>query len=104
MRTLGLTSKGTLSYWFKDLKLSEKAKKKLENNIRLGTERGLLSFNLKRTEKIKKENEELRSAYSKMVGKINDRELMLLGATLYWGEGQKYFNSHYGKYPFMCFA
>ncbi|MDO8656986.1 MAG: hypothetical protein Q7K45_07155, partial [Nanoarchaeota archaeon] len=55
-------------------------------------------------EKIKKENEGLRSSYSKMVGKINDRELMLLGATLYWGEGQKYFSSHYGKYPFISFA
>lgn len=104
MRTLGLKSKGTLSYWFKKLQLSEYATKKLENNTRLATERGILSFNVKRTERIKKENEGLRSLYSKMVGRISNRELMLLGAAIYWGEGQKRFNDHGGKYPYICFA
>lgn len=104
MRTLGLTSKGTLSYWFKNLELSETAKKKLENNMRIATERGLLSFNKKRTEMIVKENETIRTSYLSRIKKINERDLTLLGTALYWGEGQKSFNNQGRRYPYLSFA
>lgn len=104
MRILGVTSKGTLSYWFKNLELSNKAKKKLENNIRLATERGLLSFNKERTERIIKENETIRMDYLNRIKNLNERDLAILGAALYWGEGQKSFNRIGGGYPYLSFS
>lgn len=102
MKILGVTSKGTLSFWFRDFKLSEEAKKKLENNIKVATERGLFLFNRNRTEKIKKENEELRSVFEFKIGELSERDMFLIGAVLYWGEGYKNFSFKKYGYPHVA--
>ncbi|MDP3962707.1 MAG: hypothetical protein Q8Q03_02480 [bacterium] len=89
LKKLELKSKGTLSLWFKDLVLSEGTQKLLEKNNRLASERNLFEANRKRSERIKKEN--LASYYAGLeyVDSLSRRELALIGAALYWGEGAK---------------
>jgi len=88
-RTLGLRSKGTLSVWFKNLHLTPTAKKRLEKHTARAVGKGLFDFNKNRTERIKKENTAAREMGLKEIGGLNKRDLLLLGASLYWGEGTK---------------
>ncbi len=90
IKTLNLKSKGTLSAWFKNIVLSEQSKLKLANNNLLATKRGLHRFNKDRSKKIKGENEYLyNSGVALIPVDINDRDLLLIGTSLYWGEGTK---------------
>lgn len=89
IKILDIPSKGTLSVWFKDLKLSFRAKKRLEHNLILAQERGLLRFNKERTKAIELENKQIRKNYSKEINKLSRRDLFLIGIALYWGEGSQ---------------
>src|SRR3989344_3693921 len=95
--------KSTLSTWFSSLKVDSKAKKVLESKRKNGYYK-LVEFNKIRTLNIKKENENIREKHESKVGRLNDRELMILGAALYWGEGYKNFGLKNGGYPYMCFG
>ena len=95
--------KSTLSGWFSDLKMGSKAKKILESKKKNGYYK-LIEFNKIRTINIRKENEDIRKDYESKVNKLNNRELMILGAALYWGEGYKNFNLKNGTYPYICFS
>ncbi len=88
-KLLGLSSKGTLSYWFRNIELSDSAKKRLIDKIEMATKRGLLSFNTRRTKRIEIENKKIREAAKKEIKKLSRKELLLAGAALYWGEGFK---------------
>lgn len=90
IKRLNLKSKGTLSAWFRELELPEKSKKLLRNNMTRATERGLLEFNRKRSRLIQEENKVAYEIGLRKIGKLNNREILLLGAALYWGEGTKY--------------
>lgn len=90
LRHLQLKSKGTLSAWFRELKLTAKAQRRLKNNIALAAKRGLLAFNKKRSRLIHGQNEAAYHLGIGNIGKLNERELLLLGVALYWGEGTKY--------------
>ena len=90
LRQLQLKSKGTLSVWFKDLKLPLKTKRLLKNNIARAFERGFFEFNKKRTVRIRFENKAAYQEGMSEVGTISHRELLLIGAALYWGEGTKH--------------
>lgn len=88
-KNLGLKSKGTLSYWFKELNLPEESKEKLKKNIQLAYDRGLFKFNRERAERIKNENlVEFKNGVKKIKG-LSKNDLLLIGASLYWGEGTK---------------
>ncbi|OGN13823.1 MAG: hypothetical protein A3J47_03780 [Candidatus Yanofskybacteria bacterium RIFCSPHIGHO2_02_FULL_43_22] len=93
--------KSTLSGWFSGLKINNKAKKILESKKKNGYYK-LVEFNKTRTRDILKENENIRKEYEFRVGKLNNRELMILGAALYWGEGYKNFNQKRPIYPYLC--
>lgn len=93
-KELGIKSKGTLSYWFKDIALPPEAQKKLEKNIQRAQECGLLDFNKKRTERIKKENILAYKNGSAMIRDLSPNDLLLIGTCLYWGEGTKAENKH----------
>lgn len=95
--------KSTLSAWFSDLKVNKKAKKILESKKRNGYFR-LVEFNKTRTLDILKENEEIRKKHESHIGRLSKRELMILGAALYWGEGYKNFNQKKAVYPYICFG
>lgn len=88
-KILNIKSKGTLSYWFKDIKLSTTAKRKLQRNIDTARKRGLFKFNKKRTQRVEKENDVEYKSGMGTIHKLSEYELLLIGAALYWGEGTK---------------
>jgi len=89
LRELNIPSKGTLSFWFKGIKLPLEAKKRLRKNILIAREHGLFAFNRKRTKLISIENDRIVKKALREVGALSRRELLLVGAALYWGEGAK---------------
>ncbi len=88
-KILKIPSKGTLSYWFKNLSLPARAKERLKNNIEIARKRGLFKYNFDRTEAIEVENKSVQKDAENEIGKLSSRELLLIGAALYWGEGTK---------------
>ena len=88
-KALNIKSKGTLSQWFKNLKLSEQSIKLLEKNNKLAHKRGLFIANNKRKIKIENENREAYIEGQSQIKSISKKELTLIGAALYWGEGTK---------------
>lgn len=96
LKILDLPSKGTLSAWFKELKLSPEAKKILRGKMFIARKRNLLRFNEERTKKIINENKSIFSNAGKEIKKLSDYELKLVGAMLYWGEG----TIHHGRYRY----
>lgn len=88
-KILNIKSKGTLSHWFKGLLLSENSKMLLEKNNKLAHKRGLFIANNNRDIKIKAENQQAYVQGQKYIASISEKELLLIGAALYWGEGSK---------------
>lgn len=95
--------KSTQSVWFQNLKLPSRAKSILTEKHGNGL-RALQQFNIERTSKIRKENEDIRNTFKARIGRISQRELMIMGAVLYWGEGYKNFNPNRKAYPHVSFA
>lgn len=102
LKALDLSSKGTLSVWFKELNLPPAAKKLLGGKILIARKRNLFAFNKNRTNKIINENKRILSDAQKEIKGLSDYELKLVGAMLYWGEG----TIHHGRYryPRLSFA
>lgn len=82
--------KSTLSSWLKNIKLSEKSNSVLKKKHKAGLV-ALGEFNKRRTLANQQENETIRKEYETKVNKLTERELMLIGAALYWAEGYKNF-------------
>jgi len=81
--------KSTLSYWFSDLEISQKAKSKILKRVNETSVASLIERNknqtvvaLERAEKIKKEA-------MVEVNKLAKSKLFLVGIALYWAEGYK---------------
>ena len=87
--------KSLLSYWLKDLQLPKEAKKILEAKSNYPREK-FAEYNRLKHERVQRENQEIKEKSISRINKINNRELLLLGSALYWGEGYK---RHGGKYP-----
>ena len=88
---LGL-SKSTLSGWLYDRPLSEKRIRELQADSPIRIERY-------RNTMRKKREQRFADAYEEMKGKINtfsNREILVAGFFLYWGEGNKTKNSSIG--------
>ncbi len=77
--------KSTLSYWFRDLKLSEPQLARLKKKRIEATRRGSKTKTLKTFKAI----EEIQNRAAKDIGKISKRELWLMGVVLYWRERNK---------------
>ena len=82
-------SKGSVSVWCRDIELTPKQIARLEKKIQVGSYRGRLKGarvqlqrRLANTARLKKEGAEL-------LGSLSERDLLLIGAGLYWGEGTK---------------
>ncbi len=86
---LGISSRGTLSYWFKELILTPEAQQRLEKHSAKAARVGFTQFNKNRSARIKAEDLEAYQSGKEIVGVLSHRELMLIGAALYWGEGTK---------------
>ncbi|MCL5011945.1 MAG: hypothetical protein M1320_00785 [Patescibacteria group bacterium] len=88
-KILHIKSKGTLSYWFKDLILDNHVKEHMKNKIERDRDMRLSKFNKKRTEKVRTENRIIYKTARREISAIKKRDLFLLGIALYWGEGAK---------------
>ena len=82
IRKFSSVPKSTLSYWFRDLKLSEPQLARLKKKRIEAAKRGSESKILKTAKAI----EEIQKSSSKDIGKISKRELWLMGVVLYWRE------------------
>lgn len=102
LKILNISSKGLLSYWFKNVTLSPLAIKRLERKKLLARKRGLFQFNKNRTRKIVLENASIIKKSKKEVSKISKSALLLIGAVLYWAEGTTR-ERLYG-YPIVSFS
>ncbi|NCO80447.1 hypothetical protein GW869_01585 [bacterium] len=78
--------KSTLSSWFKNLQLPPSVQKILIEKGR-ATNKNLAEFNRRRTQAIKIENQQVRQAAAEEIKSLSKRELLLIGAALYWAEG-----------------
>lgn len=87
-KLLGL-SKSTLSFWLKDLILGKKAKQNIELKYKAGYTKGLLKKSKQQSERARKQHSITKKQTAKTIGKLSNRELLILGAGLYWGEGYK---------------
>ncbi len=75
-------SKGTLSRWFKGVKLTDVQIKRLEDRRRTAAARGSKTRKLKTREAIEK----IKHTSAHDIKKISPRELWLMGIMLYWRE------------------
>ena len=82
-------NKSTISFWCRDIVLSNKAIENIRINGKIKSVQGLLKYSEKkrkeRIERVKNQNKE----GSEMLGKLSHRDLLLAGLGLYWGEGYK---------------
>src|SRR3989338_4590367 len=74
--------KSTLSYWFRDIKLSEPQLARLKKKRIEAAQKGSETKKLKTFKAI----EEIQKNSAKEIGKISKRELWLMGVVLYWRE------------------
>ncbi len=88
-KMLKIKSKGTISNWFKDIELSKKSLELLSKNNKLAYRRGLFTANENRKIRIKDENEKAYFEGQSLIQSISPKEILLIGAVLYWGEGTK---------------
>jgi predicted transcriptional regulator len=86
--TLGV-SKGSVSRWCNDIRLSEKQKKILTDfNTKIIKKGSLVASENKKRER-RKRIEYFNNIGLNKVGLLNPRELFLVGCALYWAEGGK---------------
>lgn len=82
-------SKSTLSLWLKDIKMSAIVKRKMWDNTRRRRAENITQFNKQRGRIAKQKSEQLQQISAKDIKRISKRELLLIGAALYWAEGFK---------------
>ncbi|MEK7519492.1 MAG: hypothetical protein AAB565_01770 [Patescibacteria group bacterium] len=82
-------SKGTVSLWCRDVFLSESQIVKLrEKMIKGGYEGRLKGARMQYEQRIEREKE-FREHGLKKIGRLSERDFLIAGTALYWGEGQK---------------
>ncbi len=74
--------KSTLSYWFRDIKLSEPQLVRLKKKRIEAAQKGSKAKILKTSKAV----EEIQRTSARDIGKISKRELWLMGVVLYWRE------------------
>ena len=96
-KTLGV-SKSTVSLWVRDIILSVEQLEKLKHRSIKGRELGRLKGALVQKERSLLKLENSKNEAIKKIGPLNKRELLLVGAALYWAEGSK----KHGRRVFFC--
>ncbi|MDR3547623.1 MAG: hypothetical protein P4M11_05025 [Candidatus Pacebacteria bacterium] len=89
-------AKSTLSGWFKDLVLNDRAKERLESRKSVGTEH-LIRLNKQQTHKAQRRARENFLQGKNAIGEMSKEGLLLIGIALYWGEGYKRLHVREGR-------
>lgn len=82
-------SKSSVSRWCHDIELSKEQIAKLEKRMVMGSYTGRLKGARLQFERRKKQITQLQQEGADLLGGLSDRDLLLVGAGLYWGEGTK---------------
>jgi hypothetical protein len=89
-------AKSTLSFWFKDIFLSESVIQKIKTHGRTKSVQALLRYSeLKKKERVQRHILQKQEGADSL-GVLSDRDVMMIGLGLYWGEGYKYENGELG--------
>jgi hypothetical protein len=81
--------KSTLSYWLRDLKISEDAQEKIMQRSHNASIAGLLKRNKNQTILAKQRADEIRAQAKGETRELLDNPLFISGVSLYWAEGYK---------------
>lgn len=81
-------SKGSLSYWLRDIKLSAKQLKRIEYKNSMIKDK-FIHFNELRSKEARRDKDIIISNAGAEIEKLSDYELKLIGIALYWAEGCK---------------
>ena len=82
-------SKSSASAWVRDIILTIEQLEVLRKSSLEGAERGRLKSALLQKEKRRKKMENFIKSGIKSIGKVTEREFLIAGLALYWGEGYK---------------
>lgn len=91
-------AKSTLSLWLREIGLAKKQQQRITKKRIEAQQKGALA---RKTDRIAREGRIFQDEQEK-VGKLSKRELMLIGAALYWAEGVK--SKPYGHCPGLDFC
>jgi len=81
--------KSTLSFWLKDLKLSQKAKERINSRVNNTSIKALVKRNKEQTQIAKARHQGIIREAQKTFLKYKKEVLFITGIALYWGEGYK---------------
>ena len=82
-------AKSTVSLWVRDIILSVEQLEKLKQKSIKGSELGRLKGSLMQKQRRLDLIESYKRLGTKEIGKLNNRELLISGTSLYWAEGSK---------------
>lgn len=82
-------SKSSASVWVRDIILSIEQLEKLRHSSLVGAERGRLKSALIQKERWLRKLADHKKFGVETIGDLNERELLIAGLALYWGEGSK---------------
>jgi len=89
-------NKSTVSFWCKDIILSESVIQKIKTHGKEKSVKGLLRYSeFKRKERIDRNILQKEEGVI-FLGTLSDRDILMIGLGLYWGEGYKYENGEFG--------
>jgi len=89
--------KSTLSSWFKDVVLSDKARERLDSRMRSEGSKKLTVMNKLQTHRAEQRAREAHALAKKMIPVLTKRDLLIIGTVLYWAEGYKRLHIRDGK-------
>ena len=90
-------AKSTLHVWLSRLQLPDSAQKRIQLRVRAGALRGLIKRNKMQTHLASARAHSNRMKGRKMIASLSQKDLLILGAALYWGEGYKKAISYRGR-------
>lgn len=82
-------SKGTLSLWLRNVKMSVEIERKFWDRVRKNRAANITKFNKRQGLLAKKRAKDAQLIASKDVKRLTKRDLFLVGTALYWAEGAK---------------
>ena len=89
-------TKSTLSFWCKDIVLTESAIRKIKTKGKINSVKGLLRYSeSKRKARIERNIFQKKEGVT-ILGTLSGRDILMIGLGLYLGEGYKYENSELG--------
>lgn len=89
-------TKSTLSFWCKDILLKESAIRKIKTKGKIKSIRGLLRYSESKRKERMERNTLQKQEGATVLGMLSNRDILMIGLGLYWGEGYKYENGEFG--------